>query len=129
MQDAHDFNPVIQGKVENQVFFNGKKPQGRMQAFARCADFRMLGEKAAFFFYSVYETVGSLGIILGNIIPDLIKVLKRQGPPENSGLRSANFPFAFESGPPALFNLLEIKGFRRAAVQARFYFLSQMIHF
>lgn len=81
MQDAHDFDPVIQGKVEDQVFSNGKKPQGRMEGFAGCANFWMFGQKAAFSFYSVYEIVGSLGIILGDIIPDLIKVLKRKGPP------------------------------------------------
>lgn len=52
MQDAHDFDPVIQGKIENQVFFNGKKSQGRMEGFARGTDFRVLSQKMAFFLLS-----------------------------------------------------------------------------
>jgi hypothetical protein len=62
MQDAHDFNPVIQGKKENQLFFNGKKLQGRMEGFAIGIDFRVFSQKTAFFFYLVYEIVGSLGL-------------------------------------------------------------------
>ena len=83
VEDAHKLDAVIQGKVENQIFFNGQEAEGRIKNLAAGADFRMISQQAAFFFQLINKLICGGGIILGDVIPDFIKVMKSEGPPED----------------------------------------------
>lgn len=75
VQDAHNINAIRQRKIENQVIPNGETPQPGLKIGAARAHARERGQGQQFFLNTIQKLVGVVGIVLGDIPPDFIKIV------------------------------------------------------